>query len=216
VGVVIISVFSISEKLYIVIVLAQVLHDMAWRRVCGFWGYGDLHPRLVVVMDSLAIVHGPRGRGDATPVLQWMLSMHVSTVFVIVFSGARVLNGDYLRLVDAAFSLGADHLLVVSMGNDVTDGATAAPIARELRRCLDRFTSAKLVYGASATVWGYSNRDYDDTVCCVCSILGCSSGARELHGARLGDSIGHLRVQSVPLCAAVVSWCSSFEPASKL
>ena len=196
---------------------AQTLCEMAWRRVCGFWGYGASHPRLVVVMDSIAIVLGPRGRGDATPVLQWMLSMQVTTAFVISYPGARVVNGDYGRLVAAASSLGAQHLLIVSMGNDITDGATAHSIVSGLRSCRGRFLSSRLVYGASAAIWCYADCEYDKTVLAVCSNLCCISGSRELHGAQVGDSIGHLRVESVPLlCAAIVSWCACFRDRSKL
>jgi len=133
-----------------------------------------------------------------------------SIAFVISYAGARVLNGDYLFLAEAAASLGANHMLVVSMGNDETDGATAETIAEGLRCVLCRFPGTSVVYGASGAVWGYTNQAYDDSVHKVCSILGCNSGARELYGARTSDSIGHLRVESVPrLCDAIVTWCSS-------
>lgn len=192
-------------------VAAQVLRStMAWRRVGGFWGYGDPKPRLVVVTDSITIVAGPRGRGDATPIVQWMLSMQVSSAFVISYAGARVLSGDYLRIVEAAVSLGAQHMIIVSMGNDVTDGATAETITEGLRCVLRRFPAARVVYGASGAVWGYANEAYDDTVRKVCSTLGCTSGARELYGARTSDSIGHFHVEAVPrLCDAIGQWCLS-------
>ena len=182
---------------------------MVWRRVGGFWGYGDLHPHLVVVMDSIAIVSGSRGRGDSTPIVQWMLSMQVSKAFVMAYAGARVLRGDYLRLTEAAASLGAKRMLIVSMGNDVTDGASAETIGAGLRCLLDRFPGSSVVYGASASVWGYTNQSYDDIVLRVCSNLDCISGAQELRGSSISDSIGHLRVESVPLlCDAVISWSS--------
>ena len=181
---------------------------MVWRRVGGFWGYGDAKPRLVVVTDSITIVAGPRGRWDATPIVQWMLSMQVSSAFVISYPGARVLSGDYLRIVEAAVSLGAQHMVIVSMGNDVT--ATAETITEGLRCVLRRFPAARVVYGASGAVWGYANEAYDDTVQKVCSILGCTSGTRELYGARTSDFIGHLHVEAVPrLCDAIVTWCLS-------
>ena len=191
---------------------------MSWRHVGGFWGYGDVNPRIVVLTDSITNVAGPRGRGDATTVVQWMVSMHVSFAFVISYAGARVLRGDYLRMAEAGLSLGAQHMLTASMGNDLTDGATADAITNGLRHILYRIPVATVVYGASGAVWGYADEAYDVAVCKICADLGCISGADELHGVRTYDRVGHLHVETVPqLCDAIVRRClNASRPRSKL
>jgi len=81
-------------------------------------------------------------------------AMQVSKAFVIAYAGARVIRGDDLRLTEAAASLGAKRMLIVFMGNDVTDGASAETIAAGVRYLFDRFPCSSGVYGASASVWG--------------------------------------------------------------
>jgi len=91
--------------------------------------------------------------------------------FKVPARGVRVLRGDYLRITEAAASLGAKRIPIVSMANDVIDGASAETIGAGLRCLLDRFPGSSVVHGGAASVWGYANQAYDDILLRECSNL---------------------------------------------
>ena len=88
---------------------------MSWVRLGRFWGYGDREPQLVILMDSIVMVRGPRGRADATPIIQWMVSKSVCRTVVVAYPGARVLRGDYMEMARASAILGAATTLVAAV-----------------------------------------------------------------------------------------------------
>ena len=113
-------------------------------------------------------------------------------------------------MAKASESLGAATTLVVSMGNDLYDGCEATLIAQGLKEALSVVPDAHVVYGGSASVWGYSKESYGRGVEEICLLLGCPNGAAELLSVRTCDAIGHLHVESVALlCKAVVQWCKT-------
>ena len=89
---------------------------MHWPRLGRFWGYGDRNPQLVVLTDSICSIKGPQGRGDATPVVQWALSMHLCPTVVLAYPGARAMRGDYEEMANACAIFGTVTTLIVSMG----------------------------------------------------------------------------------------------------
>ena len=189
---------------------------MYWQHLGLFWGYGDRNPQLVVLTDSILTVKGPQGRGDATPVVQWILSMHVCPTVVLAYPGARVMRGDYLEMVNACANLGCATTLIVSMGNDLYGGVKATAIADGLKQILATIPNGHVIFGGSASVWGYQDGTYDAEVKEVCNLLGCPNGATELANVKTVDAIGHLHVKAVPqLCKAFVQWCSSVRNVSR-
>ena len=81
-------------------------------RLGRFWGYGDREPLLVILTDSIVRVRGPRGRADATPIVQWMVSQCLCRTVVVGYPGAQVLRGDYMEMARASAMLGAAKTLV--------------------------------------------------------------------------------------------------------
>ena len=192
---------------------------MFWHRLGRFWGYGDRRPQLIVLTDSILTIKGPLGRRDATPVVQWALSMLVCPTIVVAYGGARVKRGDYADMVKACAIFGSVTTLIVSMGNDVYGGVKATAIADVLKQILATIPNGYVIYGGSASVWGYPEGIYDTEVNKVCELLDCPSGASELANVETVDTIGHLHVKAVPqLCQAFVHWCRSIrcEPRSRL
>ena len=103
---------------------------------------------------------------------------------------------------------GVATALVVSMGNDLYGGGEATAIAGGLKDVLEVLPGGHVVYGGSASVWGYADDTYDKGVKEVCTSLVCPDGSVQLASVRTVDAIGHLHVESVPqLCSAVVQWC---------
>ena len=186
------------------------LVSMSWVRVGDYWGYGDRYPRLVILADSIYQVRGRGGWADACPIAQWAVgkTMAISTL-IVAYSGARVGQGDYLRMAMAVAEMRPEVVLAISMGNDLYGrGAIDSwAIAEGLRKLCTVLPDVHFIYGGSAAVWGYSNENYDKKVREVCELLGCQDGSAELFGVATVDSIGHLNVNSVPqLCKATVLW----------
>ena len=103
-----------------------------------------------------------------------------------------------------------DKAIAIAGDNDVYVGKRVIGIADGLKRVLASVTNGHVVYGGSAKVWGYTDASYDLGVWGVCTLLGCPNGVIQLLGVRTADTIGHLRVESVPqLCNAVVHRCEA-------
>ena len=103
-----------------------------------------------------------------------------------------------------------EKAIAIADGNDRDISEKATAIADGLKRVLASVRNGHVVYGGAAKVWGYTDASYDLGVREVCALLGCPDGALQLHGVRAADTIGHLRVESVPqLCNAVVHWCEA-------
>ena len=58
---------------------------MPWLRADRFWGYGDPSPELIVLTDSILSVKGSRLKADATPIVQWILSINIGRTFRVFF-----------------------------------------------------------------------------------------------------------------------------------
>ena len=174
-----------------------------------YWGFGHSEPSLCVLADSLFYVRGQAGWLDVIQVLFHVLADMVEPrTMIVAHAGARVLNGDYMNMASECYAFRPDALLVVSMGNDLyrrrADAARIAAALLELRRYAPSVT---YVYGGSSSVWGFDDPMYDRDVQEVCDALCCSTGERELVGARTFDRVGHLRPSSIGLlCSAVVVW----------
>ena len=88
---------------------------MSWVRLGRFWGYGDREPQLMILMDSIAMVRGPYGRHDASPIIQWLLSRSLCRTVVVAYPGAQVLRGDYIEMAQASAYLGAATTLAAAV-----------------------------------------------------------------------------------------------------
>ena len=188
------------------------------RRVRYLEPMGTLPRAGLYLMDSSAH-YAPAWRISMQAVIHYFFTLDVG-VYVAVMDGARLLEGDYLYMLDGlvarvpAFPIFA---VVVSMGNDLLRGGYVPVrvrldhdhhlrIARsilELRRQL-RIPCMGLVYGGSSALWGYQGReavDYDAAVGGVMS-FDYSSYQYVARGPsfrlRVYDHIGHIVEAEVP------------------
>ena len=182
---------------------------MPWQQVGEFWGYGDRSPRFVVLVDSLFQLRSTAGWFDVSMLVYYCLidALAIPSM-VVAMPGARARRGDYRRMDMACQGASVDALLVISMGNDLLQGCVGVgAVAVELSAIQSMFPCVSMVYGGSASIWGYTNADYDKLVASICARLCCRDGSAELEGVQIGDAIGHLRPASAgQLCDAVVTW----------
>ena len=116
----------------------------------------------------------------------------------------------------------------VEGARDTYCGTTALAIAEELQKALSFFEHGMIVYGASASVWGYYDADvYDEIAETTIDLLqwkgvkNCTDGSIQLVGAQTTDSMGYLHIDALPqLCSAIIYWCkealSSQAPRARL
>ena len=175
---------------------------------------------LLFILDSFSIARTSWGREQwARSLLEYYFFLGVSAVVVIV-SGGCVASGDYLRAYHDFVELYPGDFLktvvLVSMGNDLiagtrpirVDSLAAARVIqgfRLFREAVRHEVRVPVIYGGSASTWGYSPdvwAAYDGAVEeVVAGIAGLfdsvTTGASHLRGVRPVDAIGHLDEHSI-------------------
>ena len=188
-------------------------------------------PRVLFLVDSFAYLRAAWGRECYVQQVLEHLFYAGTIAIAVVLGGARVIPGDYERMLELAsqrFDMRSlSRVVVVSMGNDLIASArpmtlqadsppsVVAPLL-QLRGCFEH-AEVSLVYGGSGVTWGYSPEitvHYDECVSTV--IAGVSSGysyvtsgATELRGVRPVDSIGHLSVSDAYASGRLLLSCLS-------